>query len=146
MKEEIKRLFKDWTKANPYMSINAYTILFNEWLDKQELSSHSQANMVKAAQEMIEKYNVENKLVIYDDDVIESDKFQLTKMLTDFAHQFQTSKTKTLPSDEEINKIVHDFHENWRKQNPHYTEEESNFYWSGINDGAYAIKNGISQT
>lgn len=47
------------------------------------------------------------------------------------------------PTDEQVNKIVNDYHEKWRKGNEHFTEEESNFYWSGINDGAYALLNKI---
>lgn len=43
----------------------------------------------------------------------------------------------TIISDEELNKLVNEFIENWAKNNP--TLDKS-FYWSGVNDGVYLLK------
>ncbi len=57
----------------------------------------------------------------------------------------RAEKQNATRTDEEINLIVNEYHKNWRKGNEHFTEEESNFYWSGINDGAYSLRNKIKE-
>ena len=40
-------------------------------------------------EEIIEKYEKENKLVIYDDGTLESDQWQIRKMLKEYGEQFR---------------------------------------------------------
>jgi oligoribonuclease (3'-5' exoribonuclease) len=44
----------------------------------------------------------------------------------------------SLPSDEEVNKMVNDFIDRWVEMNPTL---DKNFYWSGVNDGVYILLN-----
>lgn len=57
----------------------------------------------------------------------------------------RAEKQNAVRTDEEINLIVEQYHKNWREGNKHFTEEESNFYWSGINDGVYCLRNKIKE-
>ena len=40
---------------------------------------------------------------------------------------------------EELKKLIDDNWAKWCKNNPNYTEEQKNFYWSGISQGVYLL-------
>jgi len=42
---------------------------------------------------------------------------------------------------EEFKKLIDDNWTEWCKNNPNYSEEQKNFYWSGIAQGVYLIIN-----
>lgn len=70
----------------------------------------------------------------------------LEKLMEDAFNAGQiTAKHNSVRADDEVNLLVNEYHKKWRESNNHFTEEESNFYWSGINDGAYALRNKIKE-
>lgn len=50
----------------------------------------------------------------------------------------ENKKVVVLPSDQEANKMVNDYVENWAQMNP---DLDRNYHWSAVSEGFYLLLN-----